>query len=102
LKEEYGKALEYWTMAAELGDADAHCCLATLYHDGLGVENDMKKAVYHYEQAAIGGHPDASEILADYEMKNGRHESAAKHLIIAANLGHDASVKLIKDFFVRG
>jgi hypothetical protein len=99
---DYGKALEYWTKAAELGDANAHFCLATLYYEGKGVEKDMKKAVYHYEQAAIGGHPNARSILANYEMKNGRFKRAAKHLIIAANLGHDASVKLIKDFFVKG
>ena len=30
-----------------------------LYRNGLGVEKDEKKELYHLEEAAIGGHPDA-------------------------------------------
>jgi hypothetical protein len=99
---DYGKALEYWTMAAELGYVNAHYYLGFLYLNGDGVEKDEKKAVYHWEQAAIGGHPQARCLLADYEMENGRSERAAKHYIINANLGCDKSVKLIKDLFVQG
>jgi tetratricopeptide (TPR) repeat protein len=99
---DYGNALEYWTKAAKLGDAAAHCCLGTLYRIGEGVEKDEKKAVYHYEQAAIGGHPVARDRLASYETKNRRFERAAKHWIIAANLGHDVSLKHIKDLFMAG
>ena len=99
---DYGKALEYWTMAAELGYADAHACLGPCYYYGDGVEKDEKKAIHHLEQAAIGGHPQARSFLADYEMENGRSERAAKHYIINANLGCDKSVKLIKDLFVQG
>lgn len=43
LKEEYDKALEYWTVAAELGDADAHCCLASLYDDGKVLRRTRKR-----------------------------------------------------------
>jgi hypothetical protein len=35
-------------------------------------------------------------------MDNGRLERAAKHFMIAANLGCDMSLKAIKDFFVKG
>ena len=101
-KEEYVKALEYWTKAAELGDANAHACLGSLYRNGNGVEKDMKKAVYHLEQAAIGGHPGARGLLAYHEMKNGRFERAAKHLMINANLGCDESLKYVKKLFVKG
>ena len=99
---DYEKALEYFTKAAKLGDVTAHCLLGGLYYQGEGVEKDMKKAVYHLEQAAIGGHPDARGGLADYEMSNGRVKRAAKHFIIAANLGDDASLKSVKDLFVQG
>jgi TPR repeat protein len=99
---DFGKALEYWTKAAELGDADASCGLGALYYYGNGVEKDLKKGVYHLEQAAIGGHPNARGLLATHEMDNFRLDRAAKHLIIAANLGCDLSLKLIKDFYVRG
>ena len=62
----------------------------------------MKKAVYHFEQAAIGGHPGARDDLALHEMNNGRFERVVKHYIIAANLGCDTSLQCIKDLFVRG
>jgi hypothetical protein len=99
---DYRKAFEYWTMAAELGDAEAHGCLGTSYYNGDGVEKDEKKAMYHWEQGAIGGHPTARALLANYDMENGRFERAAKHFIISANLGCDISLQQIKELFVRG
>ena len=99
---DYVKAAEYWTEAAELGYVEAHFSLGTLYYCGDGVEKDEKKATHHYEQAAIGGHTQARAYLAEHEMKNGRFERAAKHYIINANLGCDASLKVIKDLFVKG
>ena len=99
---DYVKALEYWSKAAELGDADAHFGLGTSYYSGDGVEKDMKRAVYHLEQAAIDGHPGARGYLAANEMENGRFERAAKHFIISANLGCDLSLKSVKDLFVQG
>jgi hypothetical protein len=99
---DYGKALQYYPKAAELGDVDAHASLGTLYYEGLGVEKDTKKAVYHWEQAAIGGHPQARGLLAFYETENGRIDRAAKHFIIAANLGCDSSLEAVKEFFAQG
>jgi tetratricopeptide (TPR) repeat protein len=96
------KALDYWTKAAELGDVAGIFCLGSMYFQGEGVEKDEKKAVYHLEQAAIGGHPLARGLLAIHEAKNGRPDRAAKHYIIAANLGDDISLKAIKDHFVKG
>ena len=71
------------------------------YYRGDGVEKDVKKAVHHLEQAAIGGHPNARGFLADYEAKSGRFERANKHYIIAANLGCDFSLQAIKLLFVQ-
>ena len=99
---EYGKALEYWTKAAESGNCEAHYNLGRLYQNGNGVVKDVKKAIYHFEQAAIGGHPDARGYLGAHEMDNGKFERAAKHHIIAANQGQDISLKLLKDLFVAG
>jgi len=101
-KGDYETAFEYFTKAAELGDTAAHFCLGDMYYHGEGVEQDKKKGVCHMEQAAIGGHPDARVILAVYEEENNRPDRAAKHVIIAANLGHDSSLKVIKDLFVHG
>jgi tetratricopeptide (TPR) repeat protein len=92
---DYSSAFEYWTKAAELGDANAraHAKLATLYHRGEGVEKDEKKALYHWEETAICGDPLARHVLAVIEMNNGRPERAVKHFIIAANVGYDVSMK---------
>ncbi len=92
---DYDKALKYLTKAAELGDAAAHYNLGCMYGGGVGAAKDEEKAVHHYEKAAIGGHPKARYNLAWYEEKNGNAESGVKHLIIAANLGHDKSMKAL-------
>ena len=101
-KGDYRKALQYYAKAAELGDAGAHFCLGTSYYDGDGVEKDTKKAVYHLEQAAICGHTPARGYLAFYEGGNGRLDRAAKHFIIATNLGCDLSLKYVKQAFIDG
>ena len=98
----YEEALEYLTKAAELGDVAAHFCLGSLYESGDGVEKDMKRAVHHWEQAAIGGHPFARGLLGFHEMENGRMERAAKHYIIAANLGCNDNLQQVKELFVKG
>jgi len=99
---EYDKALPYYTKAAELGDPAANFCLGGMYYKGNGVEKDEKKAIHRLEQAAIGGHPDARYLLADYELRNGRPDRAVNHFIIAANLGSDLALKAVKDLFVKG
>ena len=96
------KAFEYYTKAAELGDVGAYFRLGCLYDTGNGVEKDTKKAVYHFEQAAIGGHPYASGLLGFLELENGRFERAAKHFIISANLGDEDSLQEVKRLFMRG
>jgi tetratricopeptide (TPR) repeat protein len=101
-KGDFETALKYLTMAAELGDMDAHYNLSCMYRDGEGVEKDVKKAFYYLEKAAIGGHPDARLSLGVCEAKNRRLERARKHFIIAANLGHDESLKKLMQFYAHG
>eukprot|EP00984_Skeletonema_dohrnii_P002721 scaffold942_cov75-Skeletonema_dohrnii-CCMP3373.AAC.7 len=92
-KGEYTSAFEYCSKAAELGHVEAHYRLAVMYHNGDGVEKDIEMVMYHLEQAAIGGHPDARNNLGIEEGNNGNIERAVKHFIIAANQGHDGSIK---------
>jgi hypothetical protein len=56
-------AFEYFTKAAELGDLMAHYHLGLMYMEGVGVEKDEGKAVYHYEMAPLGGIPTLDSIL---------------------------------------
>ena len=102
-KGEYIKAFEYYTKAAELGDMEAHYSLAVMYRLGLGVEKDKgKEIIYHYEEAAIGGHPSARYNLGCEEMDNGNVERAVKHWIIAATQGLDESIKSLMGAFREG
>jgi len=98
----YDSAFEYLSKAAVLGDAMAHYHLSLMYRKGEGVEKDMGKELYHLEEAAIAGHPDARYNLAGYEDRNGSIERAVKHYIIAANLGHDESIQMLKKCYVDG
>jgi tetratricopeptide (TPR) repeat protein len=94
LEGDHDKALKCWTKAAELGDAEAHFKLGKMYMEGEDVDKDEKRGAYHWEKAAIGGHPYARHNLACYEAKNnGNMAKAARHFIIAANLGYDKSMK---------
>ena len=99
---DFEEAFEYFTKAAKLGNVDAHYNLSLMYHEGKGVEKDIKKELYHLEEASIGGHPWARFNLANLEGRNGREDRATKHLIIAAKLGHDESLEVVKEGFMDG
>ena len=99
---DYQSAFEYWSKAAELGDAQAHGKLAWLYDEGQGVEKDEGKQIHHFEEAAIGGHPIARRVLGCEEMIKGNAERAVKHWIIAATQGEDDSIKKLLEAFKKG
>ena len=96
------ESIQHYSKAAELGDAEAHFKLAIMYRFGQGVEKDEKKEIYHLEEAAIKGHPDARYQLGITEGRKGREDRAEKHLIIAANLGHDQSLQTLKELYKTG
>ena len=92
-KGDLNSAIEYWSKATDFGDSHAHYELGFTYMKGEGVNEDMKKAEYHLEKAAIRGHPYARHALACIEWGNGNIYRAVKHHIIAANLGFEKSMK---------
>ena len=101
-KGDYQRAFEYYAKAAALGDAHAHWRVALLYHEGKGVEKDMGREMYHTEEAAIGGHPDARYNLGVDEMNKGNFERAVKHYIIAAKQGEEDSTKMLMKLYKKG
>jgi TPR repeat protein len=101
-KGDYEKAVKYYTKAAELGDMEAHYNLSCMYYEGEGVEKDEKKELYHLEETAIGGHPQARYNLGCYEGNAGRYDRACRHFIIAAKLGFDDALERVKEGFSRG
>ncbi len=99
----YKDAFKYWTEAAELGDVDSIYLLSLLYRDGLGVEKNEEKEWHQLEEAAIAGHVGARFTLAHNErMRRGNTERAVKHLIIAANLGCNYSIKALEQCHENG
>jgi TPR repeat protein len=99
---DYKSAFEYYTKAAELGNAYAHYNLSVMYRLGQGVEKDEKKRVYHLEEAAIGGCVFARHNLGCHEGENGRMERAVKHFIITASMGCDESMKSLWKYHAKG
>jgi tetratricopeptide (TPR) repeat protein len=99
---DYETAFKYYAKAAESGDANAHYNLSILYGGGQGVEMDKIKELYHLEEAAIAGHPEARYNLGCEEYHNCRYERAKKHFIIAANLGLENSLKCVKGLYADG
>ncbi len=99
---DYKSAFEYFTRAAALEDVTAHYQLSYLYRDGVGVEKDEKKELYHTEQAAIAGHHLARHNLGSFEGKKSRFDRAVKHYIIAAKVGVDDSLEVAKSLYKDG
>ena len=99
---DHEKAVEYWTKSAELEDPSSHYNLGNMYMKGDVVEKDAEKCIQHLEKAAIGGHPDARYNLATIQGSNENVERAAKHLIIAANLGSEKSMKALWKYYSAG
>ena len=100
---DYVTAIEYWEKGAQLGDIDSHNKLSIMYNNGHGCEKDVKKFIYHAEQAAIGGHFMARYNLAEWELMENRNiDRAVKHLTIAANHGYDPALETLKDCLAQG
>jgi tetratricopeptide (TPR) repeat protein len=99
---DYSRAFQYFTKAAGLGDIESHFELSVLYRKEQGVEKDEKKEIYHLEEAAIGGHPGARHNLGCIEHEKGRIDRSFQHWIIAAKLGYDESLAMVKEGFTKG
>ena len=98
-KGDYRSAFDYYTKAAELGDAQAHYLLSILY-EGQGVKKDRGKQIHHLEEAAIGGHPQARYELGVHEWNNNDNaQRAVKHWAIAATQGEDNAIKSLMKAF---
>eukprot|EP00956_Cyclotella_meneghiniana_P026026 scaffold55490_cov61-Cyclotella_meneghiniana.AAC.6 len=108
---DYSKAIELFQRASELGSATAHYNLANAYTLGNGVEKDKKKAMHHWQEAAILGHEIARHNLAVEEghwelgkVKDDAYQAniSLNHYMIAARSGYDGSMEMIEKFFGLG
>jgi len=55
VKQNYTKALAYYQLASDQGNADAQSTLGFMYNNGQGVEQNYAKAVEYYQLAADQG-----------------------------------------------
>lgn len=65
LAEKYLKVFVYQASPTNKDIADAHCFLGCIYYFGETGKKDMKKALYHFKEAAERGNPIAQNY---YEM----------------------------------
>eukprot|EP00956_Cyclotella_meneghiniana_P031632 scaffold83626_cov28-Cyclotella_meneghiniana.AAC.3 len=102
LQVDQSKAFELFQRASELGSASAHFHLGNSYHLGNGAEIDMKKAIHHWQIAAMMGNMQARHNLGCAEAKNGNYNRALKHFMIAAMCGDEDALNNIKEGFRDG
>lgn len=63
LEQDFNKALDYLSEAADKGDTDAMVIMADMYANGLGVEENLEKALDLLVVAAEKGNKDAQDML---------------------------------------
>ena len=90
--------MELCVRAADLGYSKAHNNLGKLYHEG----ENMKKAKFHFEAAAMAGHNGARNNLGCLEYNSGNEERAMKHLTIAASAGDYQAMHHLRILFEKG
>ena len=100
--QDYVKALELYHRAGELDSAKAYCNIGAAYSNGKGVEIDKKKANHYYKLAAIGGAVTSRYNLGVVEENAGNMNRALKHYMIAAEGGHENSLKQIQKLYTNG
>jgi len=96
------KAVEWYQRGSELGHSIAHYNLAGAYLRGEGVQVNRKKAIHHYQIAAMMGVVDARCKLGAMEGLNGNHDRAMRHMMMAARCGDNDSLVAIKNGFMMG
>eukprot|EP00956_Cyclotella_meneghiniana_P017734 scaffold29167_cov26-Cyclotella_meneghiniana.AAC.2 len=99
---DHSKAAELFQRASELGCANAHFNLGNAYSNGKGVQVDKKKALHHYQSAAMMGSIQGRCHLALMEAQDGNLVRAVRHFMIAAKCGHDTSLEGVKRGFMEG
>lgn len=85
--EDYEEAVRCFTIAAEMGDADAQFYLADCYNNGEGVEKDVDTAIDWYARAADNGRSDAWTDLGHIADEREHYKLAAQMYLRAVELG---------------
>ena len=65
VSQDAARAVQWYTRAAEAGDAEAQCFLGMCYYSGAGIPKDMALAMHWYTRAAEAGLAEAKDALAE-------------------------------------
>ncbi|MHA1563900.1 MAG: trypsin-like peptidase domain-containing protein, partial [Alphaproteobacteria bacterium] len=102
----YESALAAWQPAAARGDVNAQLGLAVIYHDGLGVDQDLSTAALWFRRAADQGLAEAQFNLGVL-LYSGRGVApdpveAARWYILAGDQGHGEANYYLGTMYVAG
>ena len=97
----FPKAVECYTKAAEQGYAEAQFNLGVMYDDGQGVAQNYAEAAKWFTKAAEQGYADAQYLLGEMYISGqgvkANDEKAIQWLRKAAKQGHAKAQKRLKD-----
>ena len=88
--------------AGELGCAHGYFNIGLAYEQGTGVTIDKKKAKHYFELAAMNGDINAKYNLGIVEGRDGNHQRALKHFLLAAKAGDNDSLDNVTDGYMDG
>ena len=102
-EENYLNALPYLQKGAELGNNQARILLADVYHEGRGVEKDVKKAYVLLKDAIADGNEDAQKALDYYHYTDDIDDtSAIEQSTLSAESDDPASLLLLAARYQEG
>ena len=84
----YKEAVEIAQALANKGEADAQCCLAALYYEGVGVPRNYEEAERWWLRAAKAGSADAYGNLGVFYQKRKNYPEASKWLRLGVAQGN--------------
>ena len=102
LTKDVPRAIELWTKAAELGSLEAYYNLGYIYYTGDGIEEDRPRGICHWQQAAMKGDVVSRHGLGIAGFNEGNYDLAVRHFMIAAKMGYELSLNVIKEMFKHG
>eukprot|EP00956_Cyclotella_meneghiniana_P028575 scaffold66960_cov24-Cyclotella_meneghiniana.AAC.1 len=102
LEVDHSKAVELCKRASALGSVKGHFHLGVSYHEGTGVEQNKKKAVHHWQIAAMMGNIQARYNLGCAEVYNGNIQRGTRQFMVAAKSGLKVSLDAVMEYFKQG
>jgi len=112
VKQDIGATVRLLTEATKKPHIQAHMAMAELYEKGLGVEQELEKAIKHWRMAANLGDPNAQYLLgqryekgydAKFTKKTAKDpQVAAKLYEAAAKQGHKEAALALSELYSSG